>query len=121
MPMRGSGCDPASSSSVTSFSSWPNASWARLAISSATFLRQRHAHLARACVGDASHRIDGFEGRPGGKKHSLAGKVLGLSPGDQRSKDFLGLDLAAVADFAAGLIAGARTHPFDPVGAKLRN
>jgi len=41
LPMRGSGCDPVSSSSVTSFSSCPNASWARLAISSGTFLRRR--------------------------------------------------------------------------------
>ena len=41
-------------------------------------LRERVAHLARARIGDAAHRVDRLERRPGGQQHALAGEQLGL-------------------------------------------
>ena len=44
-------------------------------------LREREAHLARARVGDAAHRVDRLERRAGGDQHALAGEDLRLRAG----------------------------------------
>ncbi len=72
--------------------------------------RDRKTHLAAGVVGDAAHRVDGLEGGPGGDQHRAAGQQLGLEEGDQLVAQFGGLEHAAVADLAAGLVAGRRAR-----------
>ena len=45
--------------------------------------RDREAHLAARPVGEAAHRIDRLEGRPGGDQHAPAGEHLRLEERDQ--------------------------------------
>ena len=83
--------------------------------------RQREAHLAGTRVGEAAHRIERLEGRPGRQQHPLAGQRLRLQEGDQRVEQFLRFQHAALADFAAGLLASSRTENGDAVGCQLRD
>ena len=78
----------------------------------------REAHLAARAVGQAAHRIDRLEGRPGGHQHALAGEQLRLEEGDQRVAQLGGLEHPAVADLAAGLVAAARAEHGRAVGAR---
>ena len=84
-------------------------------------LREREAHLARARVGDAAHRVDRLERRAGGEQHALARQHLRLRPRDDRGEDLLRLQHAAVAGLAAGLVAGAGPEDDDAVGDELRD
>ena len=78
------------------------------------------AHLAARQVGDAAHRVDRLEGRPGGDEHALAEQRLRLEERDQLLEQLVGLEHAAVADLAAGLLAAAHAEHGGAVGRDLR-
>ena len=80
-----------------------------------TGLRQRIAHLARAGIGDAAHRIHRLEGRPGGQHHRATGQQLGREMGQRMLQQRLRLQHAALAGLAAGLFAGIRPPDGDAV------
>ena len=89
---------------------------------SARRARDREAHLAARPVGQAAHRIDRLEGRPGGDEHALRpASALRLEEGDQLGEQLGRLEHAAVADLAAGLVAAAGAEHGGAVGAQLRD
>ncbi len=67
--------------------------------------RQRVTHLSRTDVGDATHRIDGFESRPGSHHHLARRQALGHEIAFQQFEKFLRLEHAPHADLPAGLVS----------------
>ena len=80
----------------------------------------RKAHLAARQVGDAAHRVNRLVGRPGRDQHALAAQHLGREERDEVFEQFVGLQHAAVAGFAAGLRARAHAQHACAVGLQLR-
>jgi hypothetical protein len=78
-------------------------------------------HLAAGQIGDAAHRVDGLEGGAGGDQHPPAREQLGLEVRDQLVAQGRRLEHAAVADLAAGLVAGIGAEHQGTVGAQLRH
>ena len=66
---------------------------------------QGKTHLAAGQIGDAAHRVDSLVRGPGGDQHAPTGQHLGLKKRDQILEQLLGLEHAAVAGLAAGLVA----------------
>ena len=64
------------------------------------------AHAAAGQIGDAAHRVDGFERGTGRQQHMFASKMLGLEMYDDRFQDFRGFQHAPLAGFSARLFAG---------------
>jgi hypothetical protein len=79
-------------------------------------------HLAAGKVGDAAHRVDGLEGGAGGDQHLPAPPALGREEGGQCAprRMLLGLQHAAVAGLAAGLVAVPTAQQRRAVGHHLR-
>ena len=77
------------------------------------------AHLAAGKVGDAAHRVDGLVGWPGTDQHMLARQHLGRKKLHQLVQQLVGFEHAAIADFAAGLLALAHVEHMDAVGLEL--
>ena len=83
--------------------------------------REGETHLAAGQVGQATHRVDGLEGGPGRDQHAPARQALRLERGDELVAQCLGLQHAAVASLAAGLVAGVGAQHHRTVGAQLRH
>jgi len=84
-----------------------------------TGARQRVAHLARADVGDAAHRIDRLEGRSGGDHHLAPGQQPRHEEALETLEQLFGFEHSSHADFAAGLVAGCGAEHGDAVGTHL--
>ena len=83
--------------------------------------RQGKTHLAAGAVGNAAHRVNRLKGGAGGNQHALARQQFGLKKRDYVVQQFLGLAHAAIARFAAGLVAHAHTQHGGAVGTQLRH
>ena len=80
--------------------------------------RQGEAHLAAGEVGDAAHRVDALEGRPGGDQDMLPGQHLGLEVGDDGVEDFRCFEHPSFADFATRLFATGWAEQGDAIAAQ---
>jgi hypothetical protein len=85
-----------------------------------TRLREGEAHLAARPVRQPAHRIDRLEGRARGDQHRAALQHLRLEERNQFGEQLFGLEHAAVADLAAGLVATRRAEDDGAVGTQLR-
>ena len=81
-------------------------------------LRERIAHFSAGMIGDDAHWVDGFLRGTSGDQNAFAGEQFGLRPSIERGDDFGGLEHAAIADFAARLVAVAGADDVNAVGFK---
>ena len=79
------------------------------------------SHLAAGQVGDATHGVNGLIGGASAHQHVLACQHLGLEKSHQLGQQFFGLQHAAVAHLAAGLVALPHIQHVDAVGLELRH
>ena len=84
-------------------------------------LRQRKAHFSAGQIGDAAHRVYGLVSRPGRHQHVFAKQGLGRKHADDLVQQFIGLEHAPVAGFAAGLLALTDAEHMRAIGAQLRH
>ncbi len=82
--------------------------------------RDGEPHLAARQVGDAAHRVDRLESRAGRDQHAVPREQPGREEGRQFLQQFRGLQHAAIARFAAGLVARAHAQHHGAVGSHLR-
>ncbi len=82
-------------------------------------LRQCVTGFAGRTVADDPHRVDTFGRWAGGDQDMPTGQHFGLEKGDQFGQQLVGFKHAAIAGFAAGLVAAAGAQNNDAVIGQL--